>query len=303
MRIVIAGGSGLLGRTLTSRLGELGHDVVVLTRDASGTRPGNRLRYVEWDPEGDLDRWTIEVEGAHAVINLAGAGLPDRRWTPDRKVELRSSRVLPTRSLVAAIRRSGARPSVFIQGSAVGFYGATDSDREFDESYPPGGGFLSDLCVRWEAEAHPVSTLGVRLVVLRSGVVLTRDGGAVAHLRLPYRFLVGGPVSPGRQYISWVHHEDWVRMVEWALTTPVVSGVFNNTSPTPVTNVEFSRALGRALHRPSWLPVPRFALRALVGEMANEMLINGQRVVPRRSMEMGFIFEHAAIDEAMERAV
>src|SRR5262245_39246134 len=278
MKVVVAGGSGLLGRALTARLVGLGHDVVLLTRDAAARRqPGERIRYAEWMPDGDVGAWALEIEGANAIVNLTGADIGQRRWTASRKEELRSSRVLPTRSLVAAVRRASLKPSIFIQGSAVGFYGASDNDRELDESFPPGDDFLSDLAVVWEAEAHPVSALDCRLVIMRSGIVLTGEGGVVGRLRLPFQFLVGGPVAPGRQYVSWVHRDDWVRMVLWAMTTPAATGVFNNTSPIPVTNAEFSRALGRALHRPSWLTVPKFALRILFGELASVALINGLR--------------------------
>jgi len=303
MKIVVAGGSGLIGRALTDRLVAIGHDVVVLTRDASARQASGRLRYMGWLPDGDVGAWALEIDGAHAVINLTGAALDRGRWTAARKAELRSSRVLPTRSLVAAIRRAGAKPSVFIHGSAVGFYGMTADDREVDESFPPGDDFLSDLAVAWEAEAHPVSALGCRLVILRSGVVLTNEGGMIGRLRLPFRMFVGGPVSPGTQYISWVHRDDWIQMALWAMTTPPASGVFNNTSPMPVTNANFSQALGRALRRPSWLKVPRFALRILFGELADVALIHGQRAIPKRALEMGFTFEHPAIDEALESAV
>src|SRR5262245_41056250 len=179
MKIVVAGGSGFLGRMLCPRLTALGHEVVVLTRDASGQPPAAGIRLTQWEPDGEVGMWALEVESADAIVNLSGADLAERRWTAARKAELRASRVLPTRSLVAAVRRATARPPVFIQGSAAGFYGAWPDDREFDESFPPGDDFLSELCVAWEAEAHPVTSLGSRLVILRSGVVLASDGGII----------------------------------------------------------------------------------------------------------------------------
>ena len=303
MKIVVAGGSGFLGRMLCPRLTALGHEVVVLTRDASGQPPGNGVRLTQWDPDGDVGIWAIEVESADAVINLSGADLAARRWTTARKAELRESRVLPTRSLVAAIRRATARPPVFIQGSGAGFYGSWPDDREFDESFPPGDDFLSDLCVAWEAEAHPVTSLGSRLVILRSGVVLASSGGIIGQMRLPFQLFVGGPVASGRQYLSWIHCEDWIRIVIWALTTPAVNGVVNATAPEPVTSTTFSAALARALRRPSWLRAPGFALRLLFGEIADVALINGQRVLPKRALEAGFRFDHPTIEDAMMDAL
>jgi uncharacterized protein (TIGR01777 family) len=299
MKIAIAGGTGFLGQALARRLEDAGHDVVVLTRDATRTRPGVAGRPVTWDPDTAVGAWTAEVDGADAVVNLAGAGLADRRWTDDRKAELRESRISSTRHLVTAVREAARRPSVFLQASAVGFYGTDETGREMDESFPPGNDFLARLCVAWEAEAHPVAALGCRLVILRNGVVLAPDGGAGRKLRLPFKLFVGGPIASGRQYVSWIHRDDWVAMAAWALTNADVSGVLNATSPNAVTNEELSRAIGRALRRPSWLRVPGFALRALVGEMAGPALIRGQRVVPRRAVELGFRFARPDIDDGV----
>ena len=303
MKIVIAGGTGLIGRELSSRLATVGHNVVILTRDSTGQAPAGQVRRVEWDPDGTAGPWARDVDGADAVVNLAGAGIADSRWTEARKRELRSSRVLPTRSLVSAIRQATIRPSVFLQGSGVNFYGAADPEREIDESFPPGEDFLGDLCVAWEAEAHAVSALGCRLVIFRSGVILANDGGAVARLRRPFRWFVGGPVASGKQYVSWIHRDDWVAMAMWALSTPTVSGILNSTSPAPVPNAKFSSALGRALHRPSWLAAPHVMLRALFGELATVMLVKSQRVVPKRALDLGFTFTHPSIDEAMEDVI
>ena len=301
MKIVIAGGSGFLGRTLASRLAGAGHEIVVLSRTAA---PGQSPRQVAWRPDGTAatggseSNWHRELDGAGAVINLAGAGIADKRWTAARKQELRQSRVLSTRSLVAAVRAATVKPQVFIQGSAVGFYG-TDGDQAFDESFPPGQDLLGDVCVAWEAEAHPVRALGLRLVIVRTGIALDKDGGALPQMARPFRFFVGGPVASGRQYFSWIHRDDWVSFVIWALETTTASEVYNATAPTPVTNEEFSKALGRALGRPSWLRVPGFALRILFGEFANEGLIRGQRVIPKRAIDAGFQFAYPDIDGAL----
>jgi uncharacterized protein len=308
MKVVLAGGSGFLGRSLLAHLAGRGHEIVVLSRrPVPGQFPG---RQVGWDPDGNLPAtgtsefltWPKELDGAGAVVNLAGAGIADRRWTPARKRELRSSRVLSTRSLVAALRAATQKPAVFYQGSAVGFYG-TRRDGALDESFPPGDDLLGSICVAWEAEANPVVALGCRLVVGRSGVVLARDGGALPKMARPFRFFAGGRVASGQQYLSWIHRDDWVAFVTWAIETAAVSGTYNVTAPAPVTNDEFSKAIGLALRRPSWLPVPGFALRVLFGEMANEMLIRGQRVVPKRALEAGFSFAYPTVEAALDASL
>ena len=302
MRIVIAGGSGFLGRALAEHLVGRRHDVAILTRTGHVSRAtGSRI--VMWDPDGTAGTggWAKEIDGADAVVNLAGAGIADKRWSRRRKEELRDSRVKSTRSLVAAVRAAAAKPSVFVQTSAVGFYGA--GDQETDESFPPGDDFFAQLCVAWEAEAHPVTSLGCRLVIMRNGVVLFRTGGALKKMMPAFQFFVGGPIATGRQYMSWIHRADWLAMTTWAIETPAVSGVLNGTAPNPVTNAEFSKAIGRALHRPSWLPVPALALRIMVGELANYALIRGQRVVPKHALAGGFTFQYPDIGAAAEAAI
>jgi hypothetical protein len=305
MKIIVSGGSGLLGRALVDRLAALGHDLVILTRDASGQArtQGPRIRTVEWTPDGRTGRWAHEIDGADAVVNLAGAGIADRRWTPARKALIRSSRALATRSLVAAVREAPRKPSVFIQGSAVGYYGADRGDAVLDESFPPGDDFLGQVCVAWEAEAYPVQALGCRLVIARTGIILAAAGGVLIRMKLPFQFFVGGPVASGEQFISWIHIDDWTAMMLWAMTSASLDGAFNATAPEPVTNRDFSAALGRALRRPSWLPVPGLALRVLFGELAGPLLIRGQRVRPARALAAGFTFAHPAIDDAMAASV
>ncbi|MCR4374658.1 MAG: TIGR01777 family oxidoreductase [Acidobacteria bacterium] len=302
MKIVIVGGSGFLGRSLARELLAKGHEVVVLTRGPA--REDRGIRHVTWEADEEPGGWHAVIDGADAVVNLAGAGIADQRWSAARKQLLRGSRVDATRALVAAIRSATVRPKVFLTGSAIGFYGPQPDDGPaLDESAPPGSDFLSTLAVDWEAEAHAASALDCRVIIIRTGVVLARDGGALQKLIPPFRFFVGGPIGSGRQVMSWIHRSDWVELVVWLLRHEDAAGVFNATAPQPATNADFSRALGAALGRPSWLPVPGFALKIIVGEMAGPALLAGQRVVPRRALEAGFTFQFPEIATAMRDAV
>lgn len=298
MRVVIAGGSGFLGTALTGKLVADKHQVVILSRDPK-TEDTDLVRYRHWDPNGESGPWANEIDGADAVVNLAGAGMGDKRWTKKRRQLLYDSRINSTRSLAAAVRDVARKPRVFIQQTAVGFYGAHDNGGSFDEMSSPGNhDFLSHTAVAWEAEAHPVATL-TRLVFLRSGVVLAKHGGALKKMITPFWFFVGGPVASGRQTLSWIHLDDWVRLVEWAIANDSVEGPINGTAPNPVTSREFAKAIGRAVHRPSAMPAPGFMLKILFGEMATVMLIKGQRVLPKRAIELGFQFTFPDIAPAM----
>jgi len=310
MRIVIAGGSGFLGRALSVRLRGAGHDVVVLTRDGAQPRGrGSRdtesraVRYAHWTPNGEAGDWAREIDGTDALINLAGAGIADKRWSAARKRVLWSSRILSTKSLIGALQKVSRRPSVLLQGSAAGYYGAFQDSPTIDETSPPGSDFLAQLCVAWEAEAQPAASLGCRVVFTRSSVVISRDGGALPKMMLPFTLFAGGPLASGRQVMSWIHIDDWIEMMLWAIEKSSVSGPVNLAAPEPVTNAEFSRALGRAMHRPSWIPVPGFALRLIVGEMANDALILGHRILPKRALQLGYVFRHPGVDEALASAV
>lgn len=299
MRVVIAGGSGLLGRALTRNLVAGGHHVTVLTRSESRDAPG--VEAVLWNPDGKADVWARALDGADAVVNLSGAGIADRPWTPARKSLLRSSRLDPTHSLMAGVESCRYRPSVFVQGSAVGYYGASLEDRPIDESCPAGTDFLGRLCVEWESAAQPAADLGCRLVTVRTGLVLDARGGVLPPIARPFRFFVGGPVGTGRQYFSWIHVHDWVALVAWAIGNMAIAGPLNASAPHPVTNDQLSRALAHALGRPCWLRVPPFALRTLLGvEMADAVLLNGQRVVPTRALASGFRFQFTDVDQALQ---
>jgi uncharacterized protein (TIGR01777 family) len=299
MRVVIAGGSGFLGRALSERLLARGHEVVLLSRGAESFSERPNLRVVRWTPDGRSGAWAGELDSATALINLAGAGIADKRWTTARKKLILDSRIQSTRSLMDALRSVKTKPAVFVQASAIGFYGAYDTGPDFDERSSPGSDFLSGVCVAWEAEAQPAAMLGCRLVVLRSGIVLDRRGGALAKMLPPFRFFVGGPIATGRQFMSWIHLDDWIGLVEWAITNPAVSGPVNATAPKPVTSADMARAIGRSLHRPSVMPVPAFVLKTMFGEMALVCLIRGQRVLPRRALDLGYQFRHPQIDGAI----
>jgi uncharacterized protein (TIGR01777 family) len=303
MRIVIAGGSGFLGSPLAESYAEEGHDVRVLTRSLppgesrheSGTGvPG--ITRVGWKADGESGAWAGAVDGADAVINLAGASIGGKRWTPQRKAELRDSRILATRSLTTAINAAAAPPAVFVSSSAVGFYGPSD-DEPKTEASPAGRDFLAALCEDWENEARRGERAGVRLAIIRSGLVIERGGGSLARMITPFRFFVGGPLGSGRQYMSWIHRLDWMEMVRWIVATPDAAGVVNLTAPHPVTNREFAKALGRAMKRPALLPAPKAALKIALGEFANA-IVTGQRVIPARALALGYHFRYPEIDIA-----
>jgi hypothetical protein len=258
---------------------------------------------VAWTPDGTAGgAWAAAVDGADAVVNLSGADMAGGRWTAARKRLLRDSRLQSTSSLVTAVRAARTKPRVFVQGSAVGVYGASLDDLTLDEASPPGTDFLASMAADWEATARPVGDT-CRLVFIRTGIVLSRKGGALKKMLLPFQLFAGGPVASGRQYLSWIHLDDWVGLVTWALEDEAVRGPVNASAPNPVTSAEFARALGRALHRPAWAPVPGFVLTLVFGEMAHDMLMLGQRVLPRRAMELGYRFRYERIDEAMVAAV
>jgi uncharacterized protein (TIGR01777 family) len=270
----------------------LSHDVIVLTRGAA-----KHPNEVQWQPSLPLGPWARTVDGADAVINLAGEPIAEGRWSAERKRRITASRVDATRALVGAMRAAGSPPSTFLSGSAIGYYG-TPGDEPLDESSPAGHDFLAGVCRQWEEEAHNASP-GSRVVLLRTGLVLGPDGGALQQLARPFYFFAGGPLGSGRQVMSWIHRDDWIAMVIWALQEPGVAGALNLTAPHPVSNAEMAAALGRVLHRPSFMPAPAFALRLLLGEMADAMILSGQRVLPRAAERGGFTFRHAALEPAL----
>jgi uncharacterized protein (TIGR01777 family) len=295
MSIVVAGGTGFLGAPLVSDLAR-DHDVIVLTRQRARS-PGPRVQYVRWTP-GESDRVVTDaIEGAEAVVNLAGESIAGRRWTAAHKRRILDSRVVATRSLASAIGRAIAPPGVFVSGSAVGYYGPRGHE-QVTEDDAPGDDFLARVCVRWETEAM-AAAVRTRVVCVRTGLVIERDGGALAKMIPPFWLGLGGPVGSGDQFWPWIHRRDWIALVRFALRAGAVTGPVNATSPTPVTNAAFSKALGRALKRPAIVPLPGFALRTLVGEMADALLLTGQRAVPAKAERLGFSFSYRDLPAAL----
>jgi uncharacterized protein len=293
MTVIVAGGSGFLGRALIERLRAEGHRVRVLTRKPRAGQADD----VGWRPDGAVGAWSGAIEGADAVVNLAGESIGDRRWNDRRKRALVDSRVLSTRSLAAAIAQAARPPAVLVNGSAVGYYGA-HGDEIVTEGTPPAADFLARLCIAWEHAAEPAAAV-TRVAMVRSGLVLDPTGGVLRQMLTPFRLGVGGPLGDGRQFMPWIHIADWVGLVLWLIGDPAARGAFNGTAPTPVTNAEFSRALGTALHRPALVPMPALALRLLLGEFAHSVL-TGQRAVPARAEEMGYVFRFRTLGPTLQ---
>lgn len=292
MRIVIAGGTGFLGGTLAAALRRDGHEVVVLTR-RSAPGPGQAT----WRPDGRAGDWARVVEDAGAVVNLAGESIAGRRWSASRKRALLESRLLPTRSLAAAIRDASRPPATFVQGSAVGYYGPR-GDEEVTEDACAGDDFLGRTAVAWEAAAAPIAQMGPRVAWLRTGLAIAPEGGVLQRMLLPFRLGVGGPFGDGRHYMPWIHRDDWVDLVRWLIATPAAAGPCNATAPEPVSNEAFSATLGRVLGRPHALRAPAVALRAVLGEMA-DVVLTGQRAVPARAASLGFRFRFPSLEPAL----
>ena len=297
MRIVITGGSGLIGNAVAKDLGSTGYEVVILTRDPSKVGPlPPGTRAVQWDGR-TLGDWAKLLDDTTGILHLAGDNVASGRWTDEKKRRIRDSRVESGRAVLEAIRQAKSRPRLLLQGSAVGYYG-DGGDEVLIESHPPGDDFLARVCVEWEAATAEAAALGVRRPVLRTGIVLSNEGGALPKMALPFRLLAGGPMAGGRQWIPWVHIADEVGAIRFLIEREAADGPFNLTAPEPLTNRDFSHALGRALSRPSFAPAPGFALRLLLGEMA-DALLHGQRAVPRKLLDLGYAFRYPEAGAAL----
>jgi uncharacterized protein (TIGR01777 family) len=301
MRIVLFGGSGFLGRYLIRRLAESGHEITLISRrpDVVQKKVHNAVTVKPWTP---LENLPSILDGKDAVVNLAGESIGSARWTAIRKQAMLSSRVDTTKIVVEAVGKTTRKPSVLLNASAVGYYGNVP-DREVTETHPPGDDFLADLCVHWEAEAIKAEKYGVRVVMPRTGIVLARDGGALQRMLLPFRLFVGGPLGSGRQWFPWIHIDDEINAMVFALENSAIAGPVNLTAPESVTMKQFCSALGKAMHRPSWARVPSFVLRIVLGEMADALVLGGQKAVPKKLMESGFEFKFGRLQDALKSIV
>jgi uncharacterized protein (TIGR01777 family) len=296
MKIFLTGGTGFVGSFLSRELAVLGHEITILTRKKDPpASPDGHIRFVTGDPKQE-GPWMGEVPGHDWVINLAGSSI-SAKWTEENKRMLHDSRVPTTRNLVAAMAK-GDRPQLFCSTSAPGYYGPR-GEEELTEASPPGQDFLAELAREWEAEALQAQDLGIRTVITRFGVVLGKDGGMLGQLVPIFRKFVGGPVGSGEQWLSWIHQQDLVRAYLFLLDHPELAGPVNFTSPAPVRNRDFARALGRALNRPAFMPAPAFMLRLVLGEFA-EVILTGQKILPQKLLAAGFQFLYPTIDQALE---
>jgi len=302
MRIIVTGGSGLVGRALTANLAADGHEIIVLSRSPKTVKDlPQHARAVGWDTR-TADGWLEEADGATAIVNLAGPNIAGEgffpsRWTGERKEYLRQSRLKVGGAVVDAVRRAKDYPRVVIQASAVGYYGPHD-DKVIDESNGPGDDFLAGLCVDWENSTAAVEQYGVRRAIIRGGLVLSTQEGSLPRVLLPYKLFAGGPFGSGKQWWSWIHLHDEVRAIRFLIDNAEAEGAFNLTSPNPLINDDFGRTLARVMGRPHLIPVPAFAMRAAFGEVAM-VVLTGQRVLPRRLQELGFQFEYPELETAL----
>jgi hypothetical protein len=297
MKILIAGGTGLIGKQLIRLLISDGHTVVLLSRSADRLPPLMGMTAVKWDGK-TTGGWSELMEDVDAVVNLAGENIGSFPWTEKRKRKFRESRVAAGIALSKAIEDSRVRPSVLIQASAVGFYGPRGGE-EVDESACSGGDFSSKLCVDWEASTKRIEDLDIRRVIVRTGIVLDKKGGILQQMALPVKFFAGGRLGSGKQGIPWIHMDDEVNAIKYLIETNAARGVFNLSAPAPVSNAEFMRNIAFCLHRPYWFHVPQKAIKLVLGEMS-ALLLNGQFMVPRKLLDLGFNFKFATIDQALE---
>ncbi|MDJ0797937.1 MAG: TIGR01777 family oxidoreductase [Calothrix sp. MO_167.B12] len=302
MKIAITGATGFVGSRLVARLQEEGHQAIALTRNTSYARkvfPSSafpNIEIVAYTPTA-LGSWQEAISGCDGVVNLAGESIAEGRWTAEKKQEILNSRQLSTQNIVAAIANAEHKPNVLINASAIGYYGTSET-ASFTEDSPSSNDFLAEVCQVWEAEARKVSDAGVRLVILRLGIVLDAGGGALAKMITPFKMFAGGPIGNGNQWFSWIHRDDLVNLILQALTDSNMSGVYNATAPQPVRMNELSQAMGAVMNRPSWLPVPSFAIEALLGDGAI-VVLEGQQVLPQRTLDSGFKYKYRNLRDAL----
>jgi uncharacterized protein (TIGR01777 family) len=297
MNILIAGGTGLIGKQLTQSLISDGHTVVLLSRSADRLPQVQGIEAVTWDGK-TTNGWAELINQVDAVVNLAGENIGSFPWTENQKKKFRDSRVSAGNALSKAVEDSSKRPTVFIQASAVGFYGPR-GEEEVDESASPGRDFSSKLCIDWEDSSRKIEDLGVRRVIIRTGIVLAKKGGILEQMSLPVKLFVGGRMGDGEQGIPWIHIEDEVNAIIYLVGNTSARGVFNLSAPAPVSNAEFTKKIASVLHRPFWFHAPKKAIKLALGEMST-LLLNGQFIVPRKLLNLGFNFKFISIEKALD---
>jgi uncharacterized protein len=302
LRVIVAGGSGFIGRKLIDSLLQAHHEVAVISRTPEKARNyfhGVQVKF--WDAKNETELIGI-LDGADAVINLAGESLASKRWTQIQKERILASRIESTRAVIQAINHALHKPFVLLNASAVGYYGNVP-EGEVTESSPRGTGFLADVCALWEAEALKVQKSGVRVVLLRTGVVLDKKGGALPNLILPFQLFLGGPPGSGRQWFPWIHLQDEISAILFALENDHITGPLNLAAPEPVRMTDFCRKLGGILHRPSWMHASAWILNLVLGEMAEPLLVHGQKMIPKKLIESGHKFQFPNLEDALKDLV
>lgn len=296
MKILISGGTGLIGQALLKQFTQAGDQVVILTRSTNGRVDSDSVKYVPWDAKS-VEPLVAIMNDIDVVINLAGENIGEGYWTQSKKERIVNSRVLAGKALTRAIMESGHEPEVFVQASAIGYYG-TNEDQQFDESSSCGTGFSADVARKWEASSEELDSTAVRRVIIRIGIVLDPLSGALPLMALPFKLFVGGPIGNGRQYVSWIHLQDVVRAIDFVVRNKTLRGPVNLTAPTACSNAEFGKVIGSVLKRPYWFPVPAFALKFVLGEKST-LVLDGQNVIPNKLLDNGFKFGFPDLESAL----
>lgn len=299
MKVIITGATGFIGRVLCRDLYK-DYEVIALSRDVrrAASKIGDYAKILEWDGR-TTGTWVTQADGAFAIINLAGESLAHGRWTNSKKAGILHSRLDSVRAIIAAIKQVNNKPATVIQASAIGYYGSRGA-MELNEESSQGKGFLADVCQKVELCTEPVAELGVRRVIIRTGVVLGKEDGALPKIAKPFKYFVGGHPGSGKQWFSWISLDDEVAAIRFLMENQEQKGVFNLTSPEPVTMKDFCKKLGKVLKRPSWTFVPKFALRMAFGEMADEMLLVSQKIMPKKLLDTGFQFKYTQVSDGLK---
>jgi len=297
MRILISGGTRMIGTYLVNRLHEKGHQIWILSRKERLKNNLPDVGYLYWDGFR-LGDWCEQVNYVDAIINLAGENIGLMRWSKDRKRQIIESRINSGRILTEAIKRAKTFPKVFIQASAIGFYGTKNDELLFEED-PPGDDFMAEICKKWESSTLEVETMGIRRIIIRTSVVLSKNEGALNRMLIPFKLFIGGPIGTGRQIISWIHPDDEISAIMFLLENEEARGIYNLSSPKSISNADFGKYLAKIARKPYWLPVPGLALKILLGEMST-LVLDGQNVYPKRLLDAGFKFKYDQIELALK---